>query len=297
MPPDWAPQLIAALLAASPLAGTEPGPERAAGGGGQAVAKTEAPTASFASAEALLDALERADAGLISFQADIEYDRRFELQGDQHIRRGRLFYKAEPPPADDSSAGKRAVFAVRFHELQIEDSVRREEQTFVFDGEWFIEKNEAAKRFIKRQVAMPGERINPLRLGEGPFPVPVGQKKSDILSRYEARLAPLLESIENESHLANGFLDGATQLVLTPRPEYDRDELREIRLWYRAEAGGRLLPRLTRTVDRKGDVSLVRLVGMNVNAPDFPADIVSIAEPPRGEGWDVQEHLKRPGDE
>lgn len=285
----WALHLIAVLLT-----GTEGG----AAGEPPSPPQTTTTTASaFSSAEALLDALERADAGLVSFDADIEYDRRFELQGDQHIRRGRLYYKAEPAPADDPASGRRGVFAVRFHELQIEDSIRTEAQTFVFDGEWFIEKNEAAKRFIKRQVAFPGERLNPLRLGEGPFPVPIGQKKADILARYEARLAPRDESLEHEDHLRGAFLDGTTQLVLTPRPGYERDELREIRLWYREESGGRLLPRLTRTVDRKGDISLVRLVGMKVNAPDFPADIVSIAEPPAGEGWDIQEHLKRPGDE
>ncbi|MFM9957512.1 MAG: hypothetical protein ACKVZJ_05520 [Phycisphaerales bacterium] len=291
-------QLFALLMAVVPLAGGGAPVEGGAAGAAPAPVAAAAASPTFSNAEALLDALEKADAGLVSFEADIEYDRRFELQGDQHIRRGRLFFKSEPPEAPaDGADGKRAVFAVQFHELQIDNSIRTEEQTFVFDGEWFIERNAAAKRFIKRQVAMPGERINPLRLGEGPFPVPIGQKKADILARYEARLAPREESLENEDHLKGAFLEGTTQLVLTPRAEFDRDELREIRLWYRSEDGGRLLPRLTRTLDRKGDVSLVRLVGMKVNSADFPADIVSIAAPPRGDGWDVQEHLKRAGDE
>lgn len=255
-------------------------------------APAAASNARFADADALLLALERGDQGLQTFDADIEYDRRFELQGDQHIRRGHIYYKVIPTPA--GAAGTRAVFAVRFNQLQIEDIVRTEEQTLVFDGQWLIEKNEASKRFIKRQVALPGEEINPLRLGEGPFPIPVGQKRADIVARYEARLAPSDESIEGEAHLSGDFIAGTTQIVLTPRPEFSRDEFREIRLWYRPEAGGRLLPRLARTVNRQGDVTIVRLVGMRVNADDFPASIVDIAEPPKGDGWEVQTELKRP---
>lgn len=250
-----------------------------------------APAGAFADADALLVALEKADAGLVSFDADIEYDRRFALQGDQHVRRGHIYYRVAPAP--DGEAEGRGVFAVLFEQLQIEDSVRQERQSFVFDGEWFIEKNEAAKRFIKRQVALPGEPINPLRLGEGPFPIPIGQKRADIVARYEARLAPVNESLENEPHLNAGFLERSTQIVLTPRPEFGRDEFREIRLWYRAEGGGRLLPRLARTVNMQGDVSFVRLVGMRVNDPAFPEGIATIAEPARGEGWEVQIELKR----
>lgn len=256
----------------------------------------EAPAASdaFADADALLTALEKADAGLVSFDAEIEYDRRFELQGDQHVRRGHIYYKVAPmDSAPDGAAEGRGVFAVLFEQIQIEDAVREERQSFVFDGEWFIEKNDAAKRFVKRQVALPGERINPLRLGEGPFPIPIGQKRADILARYTARLAPVNESLENEPHLNAGFLEGSTQIVLTPRPEFGRDEFREIRLWYRAEGEGRLLPRLARTLNMQGDVSFVRLVGMRVNDPAFPEGIATIAEPARGEGWEVQVELKR----
>lgn len=298
MTTQWAARLIALLVSAAggTLAWN-------AGAAGEAPAAT-GQAAPFQSVDALLDAVETADKGLKTFDADIQYDRRFELAGDQHIRNGKIYYKAAVVNLDELPAGAdgrpgvvagvaRKAFAVKFITLVIDGKVTEESQTFVFDGEWFIEKNEATKRFIKRQVARPGQLIDPLRLGEGPFPIPVGQKKEDILARYDAVLAPVLDSVADEPHLTGGFLDGCTQIVLTPKAEFPDDELREIRLWYRAEADGRVLPRLARTVVKQGDVSLVRLVGMRVNGPDFPADIVSVAEPDRSEGWDVQVDQKR----
>jgi hypothetical protein len=269
---------------------------------GAAVAEAAAAPAAAAApmvypdADALLLALEKADVGLVSFEAHIQYDRRFALQGDQHIRRGEIYYKAEVKGAD-GGAVEPAVFAVKFKELQIDGSVRTEEQAFIFDGEWFIERNDAAKRFIKRQVALPGERINPLRLGEGPFPIPIGQKRVDILARYEAKLVPVDDGLRDEPDYLAAVAGGkvvATQIVLTPRAEFGKDEFREIRLWYRPE-GGRLLPRLAQTLNRQGDVSFVLLVGMKVNGADFPAQVVSVDEPPAGQGWEVQTELKRAG--
>lgn len=286
----WAIQLMGVAAAgAAPEAGDQ---------AAQPTAQQEpAAQGGFADADALLLALEKADAGLKTFEARISYDRRFELQGDRHVRMGDIYYKAEVKPGGEEAPAP-AVFAVSFNKLIIDDIDRDEQQMYVFDGEWFIEKNFAAKRFIKRQVAPPGERINPLRLGEGPFPIPIGQKRADIVSRYEARLVPVNESIEDEEELTKS-VKGSVQIVLTPREGFERDELREIRLWYRPDEGngGRLLPRQARTLNRQGDVSIVRLIGPKVNSKDFPQQITTVAPPPLEERWDIQEDLKRAGGE
>ena len=63
-------------------------------------------------------------------------------------------------------------------------------QHYAFDGQWVVEKTPADKQFTKRQVVPPGEDFDPLRIGEGPFPVPVGQRKADILDRFDAEILP-----------------------------------------------------------------------------------------------------------
>src|SRR5262249_5709015 len=38
---------------------------------------------------------------------------------------------------------------------------------------------------VTRHVLKPGEKMNLLKLGEGPFPLPIGQKKEDVHAMFE----------------------------------------------------------------------------------------------------------------
>lgn len=255
----------------------------------------------FSTADDLLNALEQADASLRTFQAELVYDRRFALQGDQQVRHGSIYYrvtKEKMGSTGDTGVTfevPRRTFAVHFTTLTIDGAARPEELSYVFDGQWFIERNTQNKRFVKRQVALPGEVTDPLKLGEGPFPIPIGQKRVDILARYTASLASRTEKIEDEPELNGPLTEGCTQLVLVARPDAGNEGLREIRLWYRRDpaSGGVLLPRLARSINTQGDESYVWLVGMRVNSPSFPAERVSIDEPAEIDGWDVQVEYKR----
>jgi hypothetical protein len=70
------------------------------------------------------------------------------------------------------------------------------------------------------------------------------------------------------------------QLRLLPIPgtEEARD-FREIRLWYRANDTGVLLPVLARTVSRAEDISLVTLSNMAVNPKDLDPALLDTAAP------------------
>lgn len=78
----------------------------------------------------------------------------------------------------------------------------------IFDGRWVIEAKEKTKTVIKREVVRPSEASNPFKLGEGPFPLPFGQKKAEILEQFEVTLR------------AAGPDDPpqADRLLCTPRP-------------------------------------------------------------------------------
>ena len=281
----------------APAPGAAPAPAPAPGAAqGQPVAPF-VPQGEFKTADDLLITLEKADAGLKTFDAEIMYDRRFALQGDEHIRTGKIFFSSEPEPAQGAGAvggaSRKRTFAVKFDHLVIDGKQSDEPQTFIFDGQWFIEKKDAEKRFTKHQIALPGQHADPLKLGEGPFPIPIGQKRDDIAARYENRLADVNESLEQEEQSLRDFVQGCTQLVLNARGS--EDDLREVRLWYKRDAAqsNRLLPRMARTINMQGDTSIVQLVGLKVNDPGFPADAVSIAEPGAADGWNVQVELKR----
>lgn len=260
----------------------------------------------------LLDAIEKADQGLERFDAEVQYDRRFALQQAQQIRRGKLWYQTYQEPMIVPDKGvksgdgalprcvgfeiKRRRFGVHFTSLQNDDVQRDIQQSYIFDGEWFVESDAQSKRYTKRQIAKPGQAVDPLKLGEGPFPLPIGQKKDDIKARYDASIAPVGETLENEPNLKNDVAQGCTQLKLVPRSGQDAGGLREIRIWYRPDpppGDGRMLPRLARTVNEQGDESFVWLVNLRVNPADFDSTKVSLTPPPAEQGWDIQEELLR----
>jgi hypothetical protein len=242
----------------------------------------------FDSAGALLDALEDAGERIKSLQAGVHHRKFFAIQSDEQERRGTLYFKAvspsDPLSAADGAPPKRC-FAVTFDQLRVGDRLERMEQRFIFDGQWLVEKIPGEKQFTKRQVVPPGETVDPLKIGEGPFPVPIGQKKAAILDRFRAELAPAREGLDDENLAAFAEARGLVQLVLTPREgTSEADDFELVRIWY--EPDGRMLPRIAKTVAPVGDESLVVLINPVANEP-IPRGIFSTATPPRDEGWRV----------
>jgi outer membrane lipoprotein-sorting protein len=57
----------------------------------------------------------------------------------------------------------------------------KEKIDYIFDGQYLTEDNYKLKTRTRYQLAAKGETIEPLRIGQGPFPMPFGQKTADIL--------------------------------------------------------------------------------------------------------------------
>jgi hypothetical protein len=239
----------------------------------------------------LLDEIESSGQSITTMQAAVIYDRRFLLQGDQHIRTGNLYFESLVGPGGVPLRR----FAIAFDRLFVDQVMRNESQRFVFDGRWLVERDDAAKQYIAREVAPPGAAFDPLRLGEGPMPIPLGQRKADILSRYDARATWGGAEWVDADEAALGYrsaVESARQLILTPRPQHaESDQFQEIRLWY-AEREGILLPVLSRTVSKGGDTAFVRLLAFRIN-DERPASVQRLREalrmePPAEPGWEIQ---------
>ncbi len=240
-------------------------------------------------ADELLDRLEKSDEKLSTIQADVVYDKIMVIAGDRQIRAGTLFFENK---ADAATGEKHRRFAINFDTLQLGDKVETKQQQYIFDGEWLIEKLVADKQIIKRQVVKPGEKFDPLKIGEGPMPIPIGQKKEDITARYDVTLVSATDGLEDE--LLKKFVEGAWQLKLIPKVGADRN-FKEIRLWYREEAkldGKPVLPRMARTVDSADDVSLVQLINLKINEKLDETQFDSTSPNPT---WSVVVHPYRDG--
>lgn len=259
-----------------------------------------APVGGYASADELLTALERADEGLDRLRADVRHDVLDDLAGDRQVRIGELFFERVKPDQPGGKAVRK--FGVRFTKSLAARAERNEVRIHAFDGRWYADKVVADKRISRREVVAPGDTFDPLKLGEGPLPIPIGQKKADILARYNVELLPPEAGLSATEPELIKFVEGSVQLRLTPKTP-GGDNYKEIRLWYRGKkleamgpgdrASDRLLPRLARTEGSTadptagGNVTLIQLANVDVNADaKIDADVLSTAAP---EGWEVTE--------
>ncbi len=228
----------------------------------------------------LLDALETADQNIQQLSAKILYEREYALAGDVQIRDGDVAFVVRQ---DQDGKASRA-FAVVFETTIIGERSEPDGRTFVFDGQWLTERIPQEKLVLRRQVAPPGADFDPLKIGEGPLPLPLGQKKADILANYIAELRRAEEGIEHREDLVK-FTVGCAQLKLVPNAaRAPNDDFEEIRLWYKRDEAG-LLPRMAMTLNKTGDEVVVRLwnVTLNDEAEIDPASF----DDKIPEGWDA----------
>jgi len=284
--------ILSAMIGVMPLAPVDPpAPEPEA-----------TQTQTFTTARSLLDALEQADHDIRTFSAQIRYVRIFEIQGDVQTRLGWLWYKidplTEPVPVHMESKPevRRRSVAVKFDTLLAGGRQDKSDRVWIFDGEWLVEKNPSERQFIKRRMVKPGQVYDPLRVGEGPFFVPVGQRREDMETFFHAALRDSGEGLSDEfdpdrdamfKALARK-LDGFIQLELKPRDGFPEvEDFALIRVWYDPQT---LLPRASMTVDPLGDIDVFELFDIDINEQlrTIPADAFNVEIPSPGEGYHIE---------
>ncbi len=220
-----------------------------------------------------LKKLEKRGRSIESFQAKITYEKFKPLVGDRQTRLGHVAYVAGPPPK----------FLVVFNRFIVGQTLRERKKTYIFDGRWLVEKDHKRKLFIKREVVPKGEELDPLAIGEGPFPVPLGQETEKVQSMFQAKILPPGKDAPPKS----------LHMRLVPRPDIPESsaaaEFRRVDVWYHRET---LLPQRVRTVDQKKARTTVTLSKRRVNELDpKEAEERFSTEPP--EGWRVETNARK----
>ncbi|HVU62491.1 MAG TPA: hypothetical protein VHC70_00845 [Phycisphaerales bacterium] len=235
-------------------------------------------------ADDLLSALEHADITFRSLQADLRKVKMFgELEGGGDlVYDGKVMFISEQPDARAGADAKpRRMFQVDFLTSTADGVKRPDNRTFVFDGQWFVERQPDVRQIHKRQIVPPGQTVDPLAIGEGPFPIPIGQKRERILERFAATLLAPDDFPDAKKYNIDALKD-TYQLMLVPRPGSDEAQrYREVRIWYRKSD---LLPRIARTVDRDDSINVITLMNIRLNQP-LPSDAFDTSVP---KGWDAQ---------
>lgn len=263
------PTLITILLLASP----DPPEPTANAGDGQTAACCEPGTgrasailaAAMQSApadarppevEAVLDLVDRQSAGLKTYRGRISMENYDDLADESERRFGRVWLVSA---ADGDPTGRQA--AVVFERL-VESNGRMRERTehWVYRDGILSDYDHEAKRLVRRRIVDPGDKRDPFRLGEGPIPIPIGQRKTDIVAAFDVTKASAVPA-----RLA-GKTDGVVGIRLVPKSgtklAADGDMV-SIDYWVRATDGE---PFAIEVVEKDRDRVAIRFFESTFNA-------------------------------
>ncbi len=239
-------------------------------------APTTAPAPHFVDADALLTAVERTSDLLRDFRANITLETTDDVTGDTERRLGQLVFVQE----EGKPATRR--FAVVFEKF-IDGSGRMDERPvrYIYADGWLTEADFKQRTLVRRQLARAGEQYDPLKPGEGPVPLPIGQRRADVLARFDASLATAPDSTI--------LLKSARPMIgvrLKPKPGMADRDLVEASVWYDAQS---LVP-VGVEAQRKSGRTVVSLrdATMNGGIDDAQRALLSLAEKVTT-GWRVDE--------
>ncbi len=218
-----------------------------------------------------LDKLEAAGQKIKSFQAAVHFRTFNFLTQDDQIRIGVVKYMS----------GKSARFLIDFDKRVVNSALRPAGMQWVFDGSWLVEKNVDKKVFIKRQIVEPGGSYDPIRLGSGPFPLPLGNKRAEVLSLFHVTLiAPDKNDPPNTFHL---------KLVSRKDQPVKRNvqKFESLDIWYDSTT---LMPARVYAKDDSANEKTVNLTKIEVDKlPAADADKIFDTTPPKADsGWHVE---------
>jgi hypothetical protein len=227
---------------------------------------------------AILDDTEKAGREFHTIKGDVEFTEEQTLFAELKTFYGQIYFDKPAPDKDGR-------FRIHFDFIKDRAKVRADRDVSFFadrEGRWLITRDGDIKQWRKYQVARPGENFDPLKLGKGPFPVPFGQDKAEVLRLFTATTRPPAEEDPKDSRY----------LLLMPGPEAAKDlNVSKVEIWVGRDG----LPVQIRTADPEAAVvktATFSKVQKNIKLPDSAFQL-----PTPGADWDVQvELLKKPGE-
>jgi outer membrane lipoprotein-sorting protein len=220
-------------------------------------------------ADDILQALEARGKGLKDFTAGVSMESMSGLTGQAETLKGKFWLQYVAP----GDARIRVVFDSRSVGSRKTPNFKRE---YLLEKGQLIERDYQEKLEQVHQVLKPGEKMDPLKLGEGPFPLPVGQDPRDVKRLFDAtRILTKKDDPADTVHM---------QLVPKPNTQFER-KFKSMDVWVDDKSQ---FPRQIRTADAPEgyDIKTTVLSDIKVNPglgdKDFTLDKV--------QGWTVKKN-------
>ncbi|MBK8271218.1 MAG: hypothetical protein IPK83_24040 [Planctomycetes bacterium] len=211
--------------------------------------------------DAILDNLEVKGKAIKGFSCEIIHVHITTIPVDQAQKKvGRLLFARGEP---------NSRFLVHFTKSVADGVVSHNEEYYAFDGQWYVERSDTGKNVTRRQMTRDGEKRDPFQLGKGPFPLPFGQKRSEILRHFEVSLGGPEKGAPADS----------LHLHCVPRPQSSMaDDYSRVEIF--------VDPKLDVPAHRHGAAKPTRVasrsISSNINLNDAPAGSRFKVETPPG---------------
>ena len=229
-----------------------------------------APIAADASADQVLDALKARGDTMRDFSCDVGVTEVDEATADSSSHGGKVLFQKL-----DNGDGR---IRVSFNQSTQGTKIFKEQHEYTLAKGWLIDRDYDKKNEVRRQVVRPGEKLNLLKLGEGPFPLPVGQDRADVKKEFDVTKVDAAKD------------DPADTVHLQLKPKAGSDFSRkftQIDVWVDRTVG---MPVRIVTRDSSGDrTQTTDLTHIRLNQGLGDADFTL----PKVDGWDVTEEPYR----
>lgn len=215
--------------------------------------------------KAILDRMETTSDEYKTLKADIDYKVEMRMTGETEQRTGWVAYQKKTGEMPDK-------FRIHFDLLRTDGGRPvKSPLDYTFDGYWLTIAKHKIKSMTRIEIARPGDKVEPLKIGKGPFPVPFGQKTADMLEYLEITTRPAKDSDPA----------GTSYLKLIPRKKYKNDlAFRKMELWVDDKTN---LPVKVVSKDKNKNITTVEF--QNIITGDKLKDELFLAEKPAG--WDL----------
>jgi outer membrane lipoprotein-sorting protein len=235
----------------------------------QLTAATTQPTGLSAQStvDEVLDALDSRGRSLQDFSATVRLTDSDNTTGDSTINIGTVILQRKGQ--DD------ARIRVAFTQKQLGNKIFKVDHQYTLDNGLLVERDYQSKHQTSQQILKSGQKLDLFKLGDGPFPLPLGQKKEDVLQLFQVqKIDPAKDDPPSTVHLQ-----------LTPKPGTQfAKQFKSIDIWIDMASN---MPRRIQTVDvNEVTTRTTDLTNVKINSGATDKDF---ANPSLPDGWDVVE--------
>jgi outer membrane lipoprotein-sorting protein len=125
----------------------------------------------------ILDALDARGKDLKNFSAGVVLTATDNSTGDARNNTGTVIFQRK---GDDD-----ARIRVDFTRQQLGDKIFTVDHQYALDNGILDDRDYKKKHETLNQILEPGQKLDLFKLGKGPFPLPLGQKKEDVLNAFQ----------------------------------------------------------------------------------------------------------------